>query len=157
MERKLLDKDTVRAIMCIKNGYHEDGKNYYGLEAFLYYWRRENGAYENPYDYLKDGAPTVLSWAVQDLMCCSDNPESLFGQYLRFGDEYEFNKRNNFLTDAEKAGNQKTYALVHTLLNIQIRDRDENDELCWINGFSEEAWNEAVEYVGIAKNEEEEE
>lgn len=156
MERKLLDKDTVRAIVCIKNGYHEDGKNYYGLEAFLYYWRRENGAYENPYDYLKDGASTVLSWALQDLMSCSDDSAFLFREYLRFEDEYEFFKRNNFLTDAEKASNQKTYALAHALWSVQIRDRNENDELCWINGFSEEAWKEAQEYVGIAKDEEDE-
>lgn len=157
MERKLLDKETVRKIVCIKEGYHEDGKNYYGLEAFLYFWRRENEAFENPLDYLKPdcGARTLLKETYMDLMRHTDNPAHLAQLFFDGLDQYEkFNAWQFGLTDVEKAADSTTYALACALRNCQIRDTDDNDDLVFINGFSEASWNAAIEYVGIAVEEE---
>lgn len=159
MERKLLRPESIEIIVALKQGYREDEKNYFGLEAFLYFWRRENKAFENPLDYLKPdcGARTLLKEAYMDLMHHIDNPTRLTQLFFYGLDQYEkFNDWNFSLTEVEKVADSTTYALAYALRNCQIRDNDDNGELVFINGFSEASWNAAIEYVGIAIDEEDE-
>lgn len=153
---KLLHEDTVKAVICIKEGYRENDKNYGGLEAFLRFWKRENEGFENHLDYIKDGAPQRLRWALEDLVECSEHPERLFRDYLNFEDEYERMKSWNFLSEVEKLAGPRLYALAHTLWNVQIRDHSDKGELHCINGFTEEAMDAAAEYIGVAEDEDEE-